>query len=180
MSETDLLGTVLREGDRLGLRFERTLRHAPEKVWRAITESEHLAQWFPCDLVGERRPRASIELVFWPAHVEKYGITEPVLPGQLRVYDPPAVLEFTWGGDVVRFDLAPDGEGTLLVLTTWLEDGEHEAAYRTAAGYHLCLANLRELLDDGKVSTPLVDVDVSGAEAVYARAMDGSGEQGSP
>lgn len=146
MPQTDPLGTVLREGDRIGFRFERALRQG-----------------------------ASIELVFWPVHVEKYAITEPVLPGELRLYDPPTLLEFTWGGDVVRFDLAPDGEGTRLVLTTWLEDGEREAAYRTAAGYHVCLATLRELLDAGTVSTPLVDVDVSGAEAVYAGALGVAG-----
>ena len=28
------------------LRFTRALAHPPEKVWRAITEPEHLASWF--------------------------------------------------------------------------------------------------------------------------------------
>jgi uncharacterized protein YndB with AHSA1/START domain len=33
------------------LRFTRHLRHAPEKVWRAITEPEHLAFWFPTEML---------------------------------------------------------------------------------------------------------------------------------
>ena len=34
------------EDGRWRLRFTRTLEHPPEKVWRAITEPEHLAHWF--------------------------------------------------------------------------------------------------------------------------------------
>lgn len=32
------------------LRFARRLPHAPEKVWRALTEPEHLSVWFPTDI----------------------------------------------------------------------------------------------------------------------------------
>ncbi|UMG93452.1 SRPBCC domain-containing protein [Nocardioides sp. TF02-7] len=55
----DRTGVLLRDGDRVGLRFERRLAHPPEKVWRALTESEHLRHWFPADIVGgapQRRP----------------------------------------------------------------------------------------------------------------------------
>ena len=31
---TNRLGEILRDGDRYGLRYERRLRHPPEKVWR--------------------------------------------------------------------------------------------------------------------------------------------------
>ena len=27
--------------------------HPPEKVWRALTEPEHLAHWFPTTIEGE-------------------------------------------------------------------------------------------------------------------------------
>ncbi len=68
------LGTVREEDGRYVVSFERHLRHPREKVWRAITESEHLAHWMPCDIVGDRRAGGTIELPFWPAHVERYGI----------------------------------------------------------------------------------------------------------
>jgi uncharacterized protein YndB with AHSA1/START domain len=39
------LGEVLHDGERIGLRFVREFPHAPDKVWRAITESQHMAHW---------------------------------------------------------------------------------------------------------------------------------------
>jgi hypothetical protein len=47
-------GELHRDGTRATLRFERTLPRAPEKVWRALTENEELAYWFPVQIQGER------------------------------------------------------------------------------------------------------------------------------
>ena len=48
MSTTDQpMGTVLHDGERWGLRYERLLRHPPDKVWAGLTESEHLKHWMP-------------------------------------------------------------------------------------------------------------------------------------
>jgi hypothetical protein len=33
-------------------------------VWRALTELEHLAAWFPTDIEGERAPGAELRFVF--------------------------------------------------------------------------------------------------------------------
>ncbi|PZG03110.1 SRPBCC domain-containing protein, partial [Nonomuraea aridisoli] len=38
---------TLHPDGRTTLRLQRRLPHPPEKVWRAITEPEHLAAWFP-------------------------------------------------------------------------------------------------------------------------------------
>ena len=46
MDETGL-GTLARQGDRWTLSFTRKLSHPREKVWRAVTEPEHLAVWYP-------------------------------------------------------------------------------------------------------------------------------------
>ena len=40
-------GTLVRDGERYAVRFERHLRHPIDKVWRAISEPEELRQWFP-------------------------------------------------------------------------------------------------------------------------------------
>jgi uncharacterized protein YndB with AHSA1/START domain len=161
----DPLGTPLRSGERAGIRFERDLAHAPEKVWRAITESEHLRHWLPCDIVGERTAGAVVRLVFWPDHVERYAIDEPALPGAVRVWEPPRVFEWTWDTDVLRFELRPTDTGTHLTFTTWL--GEAEGLGQTAAGYHVCLEQLRHLLDAGATG-PLVDRDVRRWEEEYS------------
>ncbi|WP_164519753.1 SRPBCC family protein [Nocardioides ferulae] len=167
---TDRLGAVLADGERRGLRFERLLRHPPEAVWRALTESEHLAAWFPADIVGERRAGAELTLPFWPEHVAAYDIEQPVLTGRVLACDPPRLWELTWDSDVLRFELHPDPAGTRLVFTTWLGaqslDGPAGLA-GTAAGYHVCLDALERRLDTGADGS-LVDVDVAPLEAAYA------------
>lgn len=159
------LGTVLRDGDQVGLRYERRLRHSPDKVWRALTESEHLAQWMPCDMVGERRQGARIELPFWSEVVARYELDPPSVPGTIRVWDPPRVFEWTWDTDLLRWELEPTDEGTLLVLTTWLGDAGTPVA-NTAAGYHVCLDHLVELLDTGHAD-PVAEDDPTAWEARY-------------
>ncbi len=57
-------GTLDRSGDRWQLRFERWLPHPPEKVWRALTEPQHLAAWFPSRIDGERAAGARLTFVF--------------------------------------------------------------------------------------------------------------------
>ena len=46
------------------LRFERRLTHPQEKVWRAITDPEHLAAWFPSTIEGERAAGARLRFSF--------------------------------------------------------------------------------------------------------------------
>ena len=57
------LGSLTRQGDRWMLTFTRRLAHPREKVWRAVTEPEHLAAWYPQEIVGERRAGAPLRLV---------------------------------------------------------------------------------------------------------------------
>ena len=35
----------------------------------------------------------------------------------MTAYQPPALLEYTWGEETLRFELTPDGAGCLLVFT---------------------------------------------------------------
>ena len=45
------------------LTFTRRLAHPREKVWRAVSEPEHLAAWYPQEIVGERRAGAPLRFV---------------------------------------------------------------------------------------------------------------------
>ena len=120
------LGTVRTDGEVVELGYERELRHPPEKVWRAITESEHLRHWFPADIVGERVAGADLRFVFWPEAVEKAAdeiestgvpLDDPSLPGRMITWEPPRLLELTWDTEHLRFDLEPVEGGTRLRLT---------------------------------------------------------------
>ena len=132
-------GRLEQRGDRWQLRFTRRLPHPPDKVWRALTDPEHLAAWFPADIEGERAAGAPLRFVFR----EGEG---PPIDGEMLVCDPPATLEFTWGGDVLRFDVRADGDGSVLELVNTFD--ERGKAARDAAGWHTCLDLLALRLDD--------------------------------
>src|SRR3954469_4980571 len=118
-------GQLEHRDGRWELRFTRTLPHPPEKVWRALTEPEHLAAWFPTEIIGERADGAPLRFEFRDGE-------GPGFDGTMVTYDPPRVLEFYWGEDRLRFELEPTDGGTMLTLTDTLE--ELGKAARDAAG----------------------------------------------
>jgi uncharacterized protein YndB with AHSA1/START domain len=122
------------------LRFTRALEHPPEKVWRAITEPEHLARWFPTTIDGDRTAGAKLTFRF---RAGQFGPFD----GEMLAYEPASVMEFQWGPDTVRLELRPAGDGTELTLLDTLEDRGKGA--RDGAGWHTCLDALeRELTGD--------------------------------
>jgi uncharacterized protein YndB with AHSA1/START domain len=124
------LGQLREAGGRWELAFVRTLPQPPETVWRALTEPAQLSAWFPASIEGERRAGAPLRFVF-------PGDDGPPLTGEMLTYAPPAVLELRWETDVLRFELEPDGDGTVLtLLNTFDEQGK---AARDGAGWHACL-----------------------------------------
>src|SRR2546423_7369491 len=110
-------GPIEQAGARWQLHSPRRLPHPPEKVWRALTEPEPLKEWFPNDIEGERKEGATLRHVF--RHDEA-----PDMEGEMLVFEPPAVLELTWGEDILRFELraTDDGNATVLDLVDVLED----------------------------------------------------------
>ncbi len=126
-------GQLERDGDRSLLRYERALAHPPQKVWRALTEPAHLKAWFPSEIHGELAPGAAVTFVF-PEH------EAPPMDGRVTEFDPPNVIELSWGPDLLRFELEPSGDGTHLTFTVLLE--ELGKAARDGAGWHACLDQL--------------------------------------
>ena len=137
--DDDRYGRLQPAGEQWQLVFTRRLPHPPEKVWRAITEAEHVSAWFPADIVGDRRAGAPLQFVFR----EEEG---PELPGEMRIFEPVELLEFTWSDEVMRFELSADGDGgtVLRFVNTFGDVGK---AARDAAGWHACLDALDSDLD---------------------------------
>ncbi len=133
MDVNDELGTLERDGDLCVLRYRRVLRQPPGTVWRALTEDAHLADWFPTTIEGARAPGAPLRFSF------RAGEAAP-FDGEMLAFEPPAVLAFRWGDDVLRFELAPEGPGSVLTLTVTFP--EYGKAARDAAGWHVCLERL--------------------------------------
>jgi uncharacterized protein YndB with AHSA1/START domain len=132
-------GTLEHRDGRWQLRFVRRLPHPPAKVWRALTDPEQLAVWFPTTIEGERAPGARLRF----AH---RGDAAPAIDGEMLSYDPPRLLELRWGGEeTLSFELRPEDGGTLLTFVNAFD--ELGKAARDAAGWHACLDVLAHYLD---------------------------------
>ncbi|SDK81620.1 Uncharacterized conserved protein YndB, AHSA1/START domain [Glycomyces sambucus] len=131
MTDTELLT----DRDRPAVKVERRYDHPIDRVWRAVTEQEHLAQWFPFGADLELRAGGKADF--------GEGGTGEVLEA-----DPPRFLAFTWGDDKLEFTLAEDGDGTLFTLVHGFDDKPGAASF--AAGWELCMGALAEVLADRK------------------------------
>lgn len=126
------------------LRFERRLRHAPAKVWRAVTDPAELKHWFPAAVELELRAGAPMRFVF-PSEAP----VDDVWDGEVLEVDEPKVFMFRWNQDVLRIELVPSDGGCLLVFTQTIGGGQIGllGAGRTAAGWDTCLDQLAASLD---------------------------------
>jgi uncharacterized protein YndB with AHSA1/START domain len=128
-------GVLERDGDRWRLRFTRRLPHAPDKVWRALTEPESLKAWFPDRIViSEWAVGAPLQ----------FGNPLAEYDGEVLAFEPPKLIEFRWGPDRIRLEIAPDGDGSVFTLLDTID--ELGKAARDAAGWHECLDNLEQHL----------------------------------
>jgi uncharacterized protein YndB with AHSA1/START domain len=126
---------------RVALRFERHLAHPREKVWRALTETSQLRVWF-VEILDYDRCR----LDFAPgAELDFVAEGMPTGHGTVTACDPPALLEYTWDGEVLRWELASDGEGCRLTFTNVVDDPDTAAAVTT--GWQTGLDRLSNHLD---------------------------------
>jgi uncharacterized protein YndB with AHSA1/START domain len=121
------------------LRFTRTLPYPPEKVWRAVTEPEQLAHWFPTTIEGERAAGAPLRFAFPNGQL-------PAFDGEMIAYEPPLLLELRWGPDLLRLELRAVERGTELTLLDTLEVPGKAA--RDGTGWHTCLDALEGALRD--------------------------------
>lgn len=117
-------GTILESG---AIRFERRLPGPIERVWAYLTDAEKRGKWLAR---GEVQPwvGGGVELHF--KHADLSPQQEPV-PDKYKQYEngigfsaevtrcePPHLLSHTWAdGSEVTFELTPQGEAVLLVLT---------------------------------------------------------------
>jgi uncharacterized protein YndB with AHSA1/START domain len=129
--------TLLPGTERPAVRLQRRLADPPATVWAALTDREQLRGWFPCDVAVDRWEVGAAITFQFPADV-----MDMTLAGQVLVVDEPRTLAFTWGEEILRFELSPEGSGTRLVLVDELPAAH---AARNAAGWEDCLDRLAGL-----------------------------------
>jgi len=129
---------VRKEGEQWTLVLVRDLSHPAAKVWEALTDPGQLREWAPFDsdrnlgTVGS----AKLSTVGAPTpHVSETRVTRA---------DAPKVLEYSWGGGDIRWELEPlGGGGTRLMLWHNINRGFISMG---AAGWHICFDVLVRLL----------------------------------
>jgi uncharacterized protein YndB with AHSA1/START domain len=135
---------------RPALRFERRFSHPIEAVWRAITEPDELAHWFPSAVAVDLRVGGEMTFTFQEVKLSDQPMT---LSGSVTDLDPPRLFAFFWGGDHLRFELSPvAGSGTDLRFTVLIDD--RDKAARDGAGWHVCLDRLAQFLGGAPAKAP--------------------------
>lgn len=137
------------------IRFDRRLPASAERVWSHLTASDLRATWLA---EGSWEPWVGgrVELRFlYPeasplpeAVAERHGDHGDgvVLQAHVTRYDPPHHLACAWrGGCELAIELAPDGDGTRLVLTHRGRT-DRPALVRAASGWHAHLDLLADRL----------------------------------
>ncbi len=125
---------VRKDGEKWTLILVRELRHAPEKVWQAITDPAHLHEWAPFDADGSLGAFGATVKLTWVG-------TAQATETKVTQADPPRLLEY---GDI-RWELEAVGSGTRLTL--WHSIDRRFISWG-AAGWHICFDVLDRLLAD--------------------------------
>ena len=116
----------------------RDLRHPPARVWEALTDPAHLTEWAPFD--ADRNLGA-----VGPVKLSAAGAPKPVVSETtVTRAEEPRLLEYSWGGKDLRWELEPFGAGTRLTLWHNIERGFIAWG---AAGWHVCFDVLDQLLE---------------------------------
>lgn len=155
-----------KQGERWTLILVRDLKHPPERVWEALTEREHLAAWAPYD--ADR----SLGQV-GPVKLSTVGTPNPhVTEGQVRTAEAPRVLEYSWGEQLMRWELEATAGGTRLTL--WHNIDKAYIAMG-AAGWHICFDVLERQLAGqpiGRIAGPAAfGYDFKRLHAEYAQLL---------
>jgi uncharacterized protein YndB with AHSA1/START domain len=137
------IGTQVRKaGAKWALIVVREPRHPPERVWQALTDPAHLSEWAPFD--ADRNLGAA-----GPVKLAAAGAPSPHVSDTIvTLAEPPKLLEYSWGGNDLRWELEPltlatGGTGTRLTL--WHNIDRRYISWG-AAGWHICFDVLDRLL----------------------------------
>ena len=127
---------VRKDGEKWTLILVRELRHAPEKVWQALTDPAHLREWAPFDADGSLGTVGTVKLT-WA------GTPTPLETTVTRA-EVPKVLEY----NDMRWELEPFAGGTRLKL--WHSIDRRFVSWG-AAGWHIAFDVLDRLLSGAPI-----------------------------
>ena len=117
---------ALSAGDRWTLIFTRDLQHPPRKVWAAVTDPDQLARWAPFLASRDLTITGDATLTMVDGDVRQD------LPVTVTRSEPHTLLEYTWGTDDLRWELAAIGVDPEDGAMTPDPSGDHAGSPTTA------------------------------------------------
>jgi uncharacterized protein YndB with AHSA1/START domain len=134
------VANVRKAGEIWKLVLVKDLRHPPEKVWRALTETKHLREWAPFDASGDLNKVGIVDLTW-------VGAPTPT-ETRITCVDAPKLLEYESGDKTMRWELEDREGGTHLTLWAIID---RRYISMGAAGWHIALDVLQKLLDGAPI-----------------------------
>jgi uncharacterized protein YndB with AHSA1/START domain len=129
---------IQKDGEKWTLVIVRELAHPPAKVWKALTNPDDLREWAPFEADRNLGTVGTAKLTTVGAPVLH------VTDSQITRADTAKTLEFTWGGQDIRWELEPLGNGGTR-LKLWHNIDRRYIAMG-AAGWQISLDVLDRLL----------------------------------
>lgn len=139
------------DGDSWALTLVRELSHAPEVVWKALTDPAQLRAWAPFDADRDLAGTGPVKLS------TVGGPTTQVSETTVRRAEPPRLLEYDWGQQELKWELEPTATGTRLRLWHKID---RRFISMGAAGWHICFDVLTRFLSGAPIGR------IVGAEAM--------------
>jgi uncharacterized protein YndB with AHSA1/START domain len=133
--------------DTQSLVIERQMPHAPEKVWRALTEGQLIEQWL---MSNDFQPAAGHRFTFRATPVPGWN---GVIESEVLTIEPNTRLVYTWGtmgmGTVVTWTLTPTEGGTHVRMEQSGFGPDQERNYKGASyGWQKFLGNLERVIGE--------------------------------
>lgn len=173
-------GAIRRVEDGWELRFERRLRHAPERVWKALTTGDGLACWL-AEAQIEAKVGGKMDLYFrQPDHEFMPDVPERRRQSnEVLTVQPFTRFEHTFGGNpdsVVSWRLEPDGDGTHLTLIHRVPESWAGARVNVLSGWHYHMEGLDDAVQG--VRHPWVWDQWFALRDAYSARLDGPQDEG--
>jgi uncharacterized protein YndB with AHSA1/START domain len=138
-------GKVEIKNNRATITFTRFLKHPPIMVWEAITTPEEFSAWYSGKVAIDPRVGGMFEV--WTGGDFHWT-------GRILAWEPPRLLEYehnhvpckvmpTGANTIVRWELAPSGEGTSLTF----RQSRLKSNFGFAPAMHVFLERLESHLD---------------------------------
>ena len=125
--------------------IEREMPHPPEKVWRALTQSNLMEQWL---MKNDFQPVVGHQFAFRANPVPNWN---GIIDCEVLEFEPNSRLSYSWGSmglkSVVAWTLTPTQGGTHLRMEQSGFRSEEDAAYKGATwGWNKFIGNLEQVI----------------------------------